>query len=524
MSLHQKNDVKRLLSTSHSKANIVPENALSGGVPMLRLSNYSILSDPLPGGGYALMNGGNGAIDLISNDLARTLSQRFGFRGEQGRRQPPANGCAAAPLSDEAAEFLQQRGHLTRLSPQEERDRVGLLADALHEEQKQRPVFMIVPSFDCNYRCTYCFERPLQKGLVSINSPINYEKKNVVMSPTHVSALYECIARIKKAAGDTTRGGRITLYGGEPLNADNKATVFEIVRQGAAHGFVFAAISNGHDWEHFLPVMGECGIAEIQVSIDGPQPVHDRRRISRRGESSFAKIVENVNLALSQSDTMIEVRVHVDAGNIDVFDQVLSICEAEGWLDNRRVVVYANTVYAKAQGQVSARLDTGDIMRRLRESAARWKNVFVGAPSLNARTQVLPSLLEGTPYRLKSTYCAANTGNYIFAPDGNIYACWESVGKDCSRIGSYLPELNFDEKMCGKWFSRSTARIPECLACPFALVCGGGCAQYAEYNTGEQLKPYCDDFGRVYRAALADTVEEFIQAQEATEVAAAAPA
>ena len=502
----------------------------------MRLSSYSVLSDPLPGGGYALMNGCSGAIDLISNRVADILMKHATFRSAQGKAWTPrdkpslkeTNGEkflsveiledheVGPPLSSETVEFLLERGHLTRVSHEDERSHVARLANLLHEDQKARPVFMIVPTFDCNYRCTYCFERPLQNGLVKINSKVNYGSQNVLMTSRHVEAIYESIQQIQ--SGRPITNNQIVLYGGEPLDADNKELVFEIVTLGVAKGFEFAAISNGHDWQHFMPLMGAGGIKQIQVSIDGPKQIHDKRRIYRKGGSSFDRILTNVNLVLEQSDTLIEIRVHVDPSNIHLFDEVLEVCRKEGWADNRSIVIYANTVYAKdpKSGKVGARIDNGEIMQRLHDSGSRYKNVFIGAPALNARMQLLPSMTEGAAYRLKSTYCAANTGNYIFAPDGHVYACWESVGKDCSRVGSYLTEegLVFNQEMTEKWFNRSTARIPECLECPFALVCGGGCAQYSEYNTGTLYKPFCDDFERIFRTALTDTVEEFVRAQE----------
>lgn len=470
-------------------------------MPIIRLSSYSILSDPLPGGGYALMNGLTGAIDLVSDEIARAISDF-----DRAPTFPP-----------EAVSLFLNRGHFTFLTQEEEIERVSTLAALLHEEQKSRPVFMIVPSFDCNYRCVYCFERPLQKGLVKLQSEVSYHNQNVVMTSSNVEAVYRSIREIKKLAGDDRETGQILLYGGEPLNADNEEIVFEIVRRGAREGFEFAAVSNGHDWDHFLPLFGEGGLRQAQVSIDGPRAVHDRRRIHREGESSFEKIIANLHAVLLRGGVTVQIRFHADPSTIDLFDELLGIIDHEGWLDNRSVVVYANTVYAKDKaGRVSARIENGDLMARMKSSASRYKNVFVCAPALNARMQILPSLTDCAPYRLKSTYCAANYGNYIFAPDGFIYACWEAVGECGNRIGSYLGEDGplFDERVIDRWFNRHAGLIGECLKCPHALVCGGGCAQYAEYNDGTLYKPFCDDFDRIFRSALADNVEEFLRAQE----------
>ena len=86
--------------------------------------------------------------------------------------------------------------------------------------------------------------------------------------------------------------------------------------------------------------------------------------------------------------------------------------------------------------------------------------------------------------------------------------CKLKICKACSKIGTYTSEkgLSLDEAATKKWFRRSVAEIPECLECEYALVCGGGCAQYAEYGKGTIYKPYCDDFQKAFRVALADEV------------------
>lgn len=94
-------------------------------------------------------------------------------------------------------------------------------------------------------------------------------------------------------------------------------------------------------------------------------------------------------------------------------------------------------------------------------------------------------------------------------------ACWESVGKPCSRIGEFMAEggLHFDEEARGRWFGRSVAKIPECLGCAYALFCGGGCAQYSEYNTATLYKPYCDDFQRTFSDVIAEELDFYLERQ-----------
>jgi hypothetical protein len=73
----------------------------------IKLSNYTILSEPLPGGGYALMNGLTGAIDLISNDLANRISQVISPFSSQEAYLDEQD------VDPELRNYLQERGHIS---------------------------------------------------------------------------------------------------------------------------------------------------------------------------------------------------------------------------------------------------------------------------------------------------------------------------------------------------------------------------------------------------------------------------
>jgi len=477
---------------------------------MVRFSHYSILSDRLPDGRYVLMNGISGALDVVLPELGEMLKEAL------WNERPEQADWVVEHLDEETRREWLERGHLTELSAEQERQLVTTIASALHDELRRLPRFLIVPNLDCNYRCTYCFERPLQKTLYVIGSEISHARGNVVMSLGQVSAIYASIERIQRDAGHPG-GGQIILYGGEPLDRAHRGVVEEIVRLGTARGFYFAAVTNGHDLDEFVELLGQGAIEQVQVSIDGPKRIHDRRRIAIGGGSSFDKIMANVRLALARTDAQIQVRVHVDPQNIEHFDELLRIFSHEGWLNHPQVVIYANTVYVKdACGRVGTRIDHGDIVRELRERVTPYFNVYMSAPDFHASAAMRPVFENGDRFSLRGTYCAANSGMYIFAPDWHVYACWESIGKACSRLGRYSADgdLALDEGMVRRWFERSIATVPECRRCAYALICGGGCAQYAEYNHGTPYRPYCDDFQRIFRSALADNVTYFLEQGE----------
>lgn len=467
---------------------------------MLRLSSYSVMSSPLPKGGYAILNGITGAIDLISEELAELL---LGLIENYNRH---TINIPIELLSQDLLDDFIERGHFTYFSHEEEKKQVAYVAGILHDAEAKNPRFVIVPNLDCNYRCTYCFERPLQK---SLNGDIN-----TVMNDHQIDRMFNCIEKIQKEAGAS--GGQIILYGGEPLDSKNKDVIYKIVNHEKGKDFTFSAITNGHHLDAFLPLLNQRQINDVQVSIDGPKGVHDRRRIALDGQSSFDRIMSNVQIVLLKGDVNVNIRVHVDKSNLVFLDDLLEIFRREGFYNNKNITIYINVVYTKDdKGRIFPVFDINSLSKELTHKIESYKNVYLGAPQYNSDVLISGSLNKGKPYRLKSVYCAANSGMYIFVPDGNIYSCWESIGKSCSKIGEFTSDEGsvFDKDSLDKWFTRCVSDIDECLDCPYCLICGGGCAQYAEYNSGSVLNPFCDDFQKTYADVLARSVENFLEAQ-----------
>ena len=469
---------------------------------MVRLSSFAILSQSVEGDYRVLMNGCTGALDLIPTQLASLF--------EQIRDEAP-HGMAYFQeelLHPETLDSLMEGGHITRLDHFQEKSLVGEIARGLHEKGTRVPHFMIVPNLDCNYRCTYCFERHLQIDIQSPQGILGRSPEKVVMSPDMPPLIYDCIENIQSRAGREP-GGMVILYGGEPLDGRHRDLVFGLVRQGMARGYWFSVVTNGHDLDQFLPLVGGDGLKQIQVSIDGPKRSHDRRRIYQGRGSSYDSIMSNVRRALTRDGVEIHIRVNVDPDNVALFEEALANFEREGWTNHDGVTIYANTVYDKdREGKVDTRVGVAQLAWRLFEISGNYRNVFTSAPAAHIASALYPALDSGERFGLTGVYCSANCGNYIFSPDGHIYACWESLGKDDARIGSYLGEagLNLQEDRLERWFTRSVAEVEGCLECEFALVCGGGCAQYARYNQGSFQKPYCNDFQKIFPMALLDEI------------------
>jgi uncharacterized protein len=459
------------------------------GGSMVRLSSYAILSTRLKNNGYAIFNGLSGAIDIINEDLYSVLHER-----------QDNEGCHRVFFDDgffpeDLREHLLERGHLTAVSHDTERERLANKAAALHERSRMFPSFTIVPDTDCNYRCVYCFEKHLQ----------NNNGGCTAMGIDKVESIFRAIDEI--SGGKVAPQKRIALYGGEPLNEKNRDVVYRIVETGKAKGYCFFAITNGHCIDTFLPLMGKGGIEEIQVTIDGSRHIHDKRRVTLDQSSSYDKVVANLHRLVLETDTEINMRVNADEQNIGSLAALFTDLEAEGLLGIPQIVYYVSPVH----GPDASVFGNAGVEEALEDLKTSYPALHVGSARRFSGDAIFYGLLEQSPSKLKSTYCGATSNLYIFLPDGRIASCLESLGKEENAIGHYSDSgVTLGGKAYDLWMNRSAANIPQCLDCRYCLVCSGGCPQQAMNSSGSLYTPNCGDFQESYPVILADAAERFL--------------
>jgi len=461
------------------------------GESVQRLSSYSILSIRLKKGGYALLNGLSGAMDIVNEDLYNILYERQN-----------SEGCQKVYFDDgffpnELQEQFIRRGHLTTFSHEDEKEKLAATADDLHKRSRMNPKFTIIPDTDCNYRCGYCFEKHLQCK----------SGESTVMDINKVDSVYRAIEEI--SGGTNTDGQCISLYGGEPLNAKNKDVVFRIVETGQSKGYCFDATTNGHDLDAFLPLMGKGGIEKIQVTLDGSRHIHDKRRVALDKSSSYDRVTANLCKLAKETDTKIHVRINADKENADGLTELFTDLEAKGLLGFPQIGYYVTPVFGK-DAEPFGNSDVEVALAKLKDS---FPNIHVASSQSYDGHMIFRDLLDSTPYRLKSVYCGAAANVYIFMPDGSIASCMEVLGKEHNIIGHYSDEgVTLDREKHDLWMNRSAAKIPQCLDCKYCLVCGGGCPQNAMNRHGNLYTPDCGDFKETYPAILADAAERYLTA------------
>jgi uncharacterized protein len=182
----------------------------------------------------------------------------------------------------------------------DELDEVAALRVRSNRARFDRTTFglTILPTLDCNFRCTYCYET----------------RKRSRMTTETADAV---LALAEKSLSGISRLS-VTWYGGEPLL--ERETVLKT--QGAIRRLAQEAkvpvktliVTNGYLLtEETARELKELGVGSAQVTIDGPKEVHDRRRSLANGDGTYDVIVRNITRASEHLG--IGLRINVDRGN-----------------------------------------------------------------------------------------------------------------------------------------------------------------------------------------------------------------
>lgn len=414
---------------------------------------------------YVLIHGYTGAIDLISSEGLTAIKN---VENEN--------------IPNYALQKTLNRGYVTNRSKEEEYDYIKKVASVLHkrDDKSYKRSFTFIVSYDCNFRCPYCFEKSI------IN---NSNKQGYTITKSLVDKAFQCMSLIEPQS--LLHNNVIQLFGGEPLLQSNKEIVEYIVEKGSEKGFSFIATSNGYDLNYYQNLLKKSLIKGVQITIDGTAKTHNKRRRHKSGISTFEKIVSNAKEALN-NNAAIKIRINIDEENIDELPSLVDFFEESGFYQYKKFSVYAEFISGKYNFNPEDYHASGAGVTR--------KTFFHVLDTLGPRKVeydtrlnkiISNSIITHSALQLSALHCTAQSSSFIFDPAGDIYSCLEAVGRKNDAIGSYKNGLAWTGEK-DKWFSRDISKQNKCSTCKYALLCGGGC--FAKALDGDVTQSPCDDF------------------------------
>lgn len=451
----------------------------------MRFSSYNILSDRLSGNGYVMLNGLTGALDLISEDFYNFIKEN----------QEPSLNQIEPTLPQDMLKDYYERGFLTDETIEEEIEYAKLFAKKIDLIDDSHNI-VIVPNLNCNYRCIYCYE----SGTQYFSNSSDY-----LISKGQVDTIFDFI-RENHVTKD------IGLFGGEPLNKNNMEIIDYIMTKAEETNSSFYAITNGHDLEHFMPYLKSNQINSLQITVDGPKHIHDKRRISLAKDSSFEKIFKNIKEAMQIQNLSINLRINVDNRNLPYLEELMEYLKDANLFDSEQVYVYAE----KVTGLEKSFMDESEITSELEKLNNKFPKFTVDLETEKIKTDLEKALLLGLPLERAHVYCGGLGKMLVFSPDGLIYSCWRYLGISNEAIGKYNSngEIKWIEEKHRFLSQYKTYNNETCIKCPYALICRGGCLKLA-LDAGLNYSPrHCHLYKTKFKAILAQVAEDHIRKLE----------
>jgi uncharacterized protein len=180
----------------------------------------------------------SGAIDHVKEDVLQI------WQGDD----------ALDKIRPETINFLKQRRYVFD-SMSEENELVSRIqATLVRIEKMVTPSFVVIPSYNCNLACDYCYEG-------AQTSEANQ------MSETQINHLKRAIRRILNKQSAPIPNAKLTLMGGEPLLPSNIEIVKEILAYAQTSSMKVDIITNGTTLTQFAHLLKQFGVAGIQVTL-----------------------------------------------------------------------------------------------------------------------------------------------------------------------------------------------------------------------------------------------------------------
>ena len=422
-----------------------------------------------------LLNSLSGAMDIVDAAAKSKIMQI-------------QNGTYTASAEDnELLEQLRARGYLYSSENDEQKvaDRQRRLLED-YRSKKQVVDFVICPTTLCNLRCTYCFQSD------------ELRTDNAIMSNEQVANIFSHMDKIVEDRNPAIVN--VQLFGGEPLLPSTmkiNREIFEAVRKRNRR---FTIISNGTNIDIYKDLLSEYKdvIRSMQITVDGTEQIHDSRRKYLDGSGSFKKICDGIDTLL-EIGIGVALRVNVDRYNIDSLPELIEFIKARKWTESQYFFCDIAPVTDHCSGDgIDGIMAEHEIVKRMAELFPEWKEgkSFFKLAMFKVLRHVNQAVFspDRPMFNCSTSFCEANSLQfYVFAPDGYVYACPESMGDHQLAIGKFDDKLSLDEKKMKLWDNRNVFRIPKCRDCNIAMFCGGGCAYAALKMNNNIDEPVCNN-------------------------------
>lgn len=322
-----------------------------------------------------------------------------------------------------------------------------------HESHVERRLFYKFSNL-CNMACDYCFQ---SKDVLhrSIND-------DIILGRLDIFEEY-----FKKYNYERV------LFGGEPFLEINLPYLNWLIEE-TSHNYI--AFTNGV----FSEKLKKFIIKNINrfdgfaISIDGPEHIHNKRRVFKGG-NGFKLIIENIR-ELINSGLRLTIQTNIDSNNYNSVEMLLEYLEREICISNKDVVFSLNPVLHCSESS-----DELELLECGINLMKKYNNITLNINSITL--QKLEKMLFGKG--ISKNRC--RIGNDIVADfsTGELYSCSQDVS---TSIGTVNKDIYIDLYKKDFYKLVNNKQNDICLNCDLIYFCSYGCYIDRKFMDGEKCR------------------------------------
>lgn len=421
-------------------------------------STHNIFSKIRESNNYFILNLLTGSADVLNPDDAKKVEAL-----KKGNDLP----------YDEFIREFAERGYL--IDPDEEAAlyRKKYL-DFIDSREKDEIQLFFITNYSCNFACSYCYQD-------------QYSNPNQELSTGLIDSFFNYIQ-----SGFAGRRKYITLFGGEPLlnSPKQKGLITYLIESAGELNLDICLVTNGYTLEDYIPILNKGKIREIQVTLDGMETLHDKRRFLKNGAGTFNTIVRGIDACL-ENHIPVNLRMVADKENISSLPDLAQYAIDRSWttspffktqIGRNYELHHCQSANEKLLTRISLYEKIFELVRQFPHILQFYKPAYSVARFLFENGELPDPLFDS---------CPACKTEWAFDYTGKIYPCTATVGKDGESIGTFHPEITVNTELVNDWETRDISTISECKVCNLQLVCGGGCGSVAKNRTGKICSTDC---------------------------------
>lgn len=307
----------------------------------------------------------------------------------------------------------------------------------------------ILPTLSCNFNCFYCFE----------------DETNVHIGAREVEAIQEFVKERINGIEELN----ICWFGGEPLIKQD--TIWQLSKffieltNNKNIKYSAVMISNGYLINNeIIAKLIENKICRIQITIDGPEYIHNNRRCLKNGEGTFEVLIKNIKL-LTKENIDVMCRVNIDRTNINSIKELLnylgSLCLPNFTISFGQVLqLGSNDKWSKeiclSRNEFSKIVDELSLIAKANKLVLPMDYPFYPRPSYN--------------------FCGASqTNSYVIHPNGDLHKCYDCLDYKIGDIFTGIGNTDLEKQNLAYWSNISPFKDEECRECNVLPICMGSC-------------------------------------------------